>query len=287
MKVLAFGEILWDVYPDRKYLGGAPLNFAAHLAKHAEEAYMLSSVGEDELGKEAVERILQWGVCADYITYNTCKQTGKCLVTLDERSVPSYQLLEDVAYDHIPCSEINDDFDVLYFGTLALRSAENRKALIEILQNHCFKEIFVDINIRPPFYSDETVTFAIEQATILKISEEELPAVYEAMKIPDATDYREFTRLLARKCERLSCVIVTLGEKGAYVLDCRYQKAYDCGSPAVQVQSTVGAGDSFSAAFLSKFMRGCDIPTCLSHAVKVAAFVVSEFDAVPDYTIYE
>ncbi len=287
MNVLSFGEILWDLYPDEKFLGGAPLNFAAHLAKHGENAYMVSAVGQDELGEAAIERIRQWGVHTDYITRIGEKQTGKCLVTLDEQSVPSYNLLEDVAYDYIPCGEITGDFDVLYFGTLALRSEANFKTLQELLKGNRFKEVFVDINIRPPFYSAETVKFAAENATILKISAEELPAVYAALGVPALTPHPEFAGMLAQRHARLTCVIITLGADGAYVLDRRQRTEYRCSSAQVKVKSTVGAGDSFSAAFLSKYMGGCPMESCLDHAVKVAGFVVSEFDAVPDYSAKE
>ena len=285
MKVLSFGEVLWDVYPDEKFLGGAPLNFAAHLAKHGEDAYMVSSVGEDELGSDAVAQMERWGVRTDYVARSRRKQTGKCLVTLDEHSVPSYNLLQDVAYDQIDAEAISGDFDVLYFGTLALRSEANFKTLKEILSRNRFREIFVDINIRPPFYTEDTVKIAVETATILKISEEELPVVYAVLGIPLGTSHEEFARMAAQRYGRLACIIVTLGADGAFVLDCRDQEEYRSGSAAVEVVSTVGAGDSFSAAFLSKYMGGCSVETCLAHAVKVAGFVVSRFDAVPDYTM--
>jgi len=287
MKVLSFGEILWDLYPDRKCLGGAPLNFAAHLAKHGEDAYMLSAVGADPLGEAAIEQIRNWGVHADFIARCTEKQTGRCVVTLDEKSVPSYNLLEDVAYDHISCGKITDTFDVLYFGTLALRGNENRAVLAELLKKYCFREVFVDVNIRPPFYCAETVRFAVENATILKVSAEELPFLYDMLGMADTLSYEAFAKELARTYDGLNCVIVTLGEKGAYVLECSNQTEHTCGCSEVEVKSTVGAGDSFSAAFLSRYMGGEELDVCLRHAVKVAGYVVSEYDAVPDYRVEE
>lgn len=285
MKVLSFGEVLWDVYPDERFLGGAPLNFAAHLAKHGEDVYMLSSVGKDNLGREAIQQMQRWGVHTDYVGCSGEKQTGKCLVTLDEQSVPSYNLLQDVAYDQIHYEKIPNTFDVLYFGTLALRAEENVKTLKALLSENRYKEVFVDINIRPPFYSDDVVTFAVANATMLKVSEEELPTVCSALAMPAVGSFPDFAKTLAQRYEKLKCIIVTLGADGAFVLDCRRQEAWTCGSAEVEVVSTVGAGDSFSAAFLSKYMRGCPIEKCLDHAVKVAGFVVSCFDAVPDYTL--
>lgn len=285
MNVLAFGEILWDVYPNRKCLGGAPLNFAAHLARHGEQSFMLSAVGDDNLGAEALAQVRQWSVSAEYIAELPEKQTGCCLVTLDERLVPSYNLLQDVAYDHISCDALSGEFDVLYFGTLALRSEANCRTLKKLLAERHFKEVFVDVNIRPPFYSAETVRFAMENATMLKVSDEELPVICHILGVDSAIGYEAAAKLLADIFPNLSCVIMTLGEKGAYVYACEDDVSCQRDGEAVEVRSTVGAGDSFSAAFLAKYLQGNALDVCLNHAVKVAAFVVSEYAAVPDYTV--
>ena len=176
-KILSFGEILWDVYPDQKHLGGASLNFAAHLAKFGHRVEMLSALGADALGEEARQQLSDWNLGDKYVPALSEKETGKCLVTLDENSIPSYNLLNNVAYDCISCDGIDEDFDVLYFGTLALRGERNSEALTELLAKKSFGEIFVDVNIRPPFYSEKTVRFACGKATLLKISLEELPVV--------------------------------------------------------------------------------------------------------------
>lgn len=285
MKVLSFGEILWDVYPDKKYLGGASLNFGAHLAKHSEDVFMLSAVERDTLGAQAVEQVKAWGMKDAYIAVLDTKETGKCLVTLDENAVPSYDLLEEVAYDYINCDGVTDDFDVLYFGTLALRGAYNRRTLGTLLSSHTFKEILADVNIRAPFYSAETVRFAMENATVLKVSLEELATVSELLGIAQTEDYPAFAKALADNFDNLKLIIITLGADGAYAYDCAKQTGFFSASQKVKVASTVGAGDSFSAAFLHKYMQGVDIPTCLEYANKVACKVVSNMDAVPEYCI--
>ena len=126
MKILSFGEILWDVYPDKKYIGGAPLNFAAHSAKQGEEVYMLSAVGQDALGTDALSQLKSWGINCKYVAALADKPTGACNVTLDVNSVPKYDLLQNVAYDYVDGNSVNEDFDVLYFGTLALRGEIGR-----------------------------------------------------------------------------------------------------------------------------------------------------------------
>ncbi len=280
-KILAFGEILWDVYPDKAFLGGASLNFAAHLAKHGEEAYLLSAVGDDTWGVQAKERLALWGVHTDYVPSLGGFPTGQAIVTLDETGTPSYRFLEDVAYEHIEIPALSDDFRVLYFGTLALQSKSNFQALSTLLKSYRFSDVFVDINIRAPFYSEETVIFAVSHATILKISQEELPTVAALLGFSPTISYGELAHALQARYEHLRCIIVTLGADGAYALD----EQQECTGEAVptEVASTVGAGDSFSAAFLHRYLRDGDIVAALSHATKVAAFVVSCTDAVPEY----
>ena len=203
MKILSFGEILWDIYPDRKCIGGAPLNFAAHLAKHGERVYMLSAVGDDALGHEAIACLGKWGCSAKYVSVLKDRPTGCCLVTLDEQSVPGYELLPDVAYDHIPLKTVSDRFDLLYFGTLALRSDENFAVLKRLLRENAFPEILVDVNVRAPFCSKASVRFSAERATVLKISAEELPVVADYLEIPYKADHKTFSKTLADRYAQL------------------------------------------------------------------------------------
>ena len=285
MKVLSFGEILWDIYPDKKHIGGAPFNFAAHLAKHGEEVYMMSCLGKDSLGEEALLSLGECGVLTDFVSRSDVKQTGKCIVTLDENAVPTYDLKQDVAYDYIDCDNLNEDFDVLYFGTLALRNKYNLDSLGKLLKKQNFKDIFVDINIRAPFYSYELVEFCMNNATILKVSSEELPIVEDLLSIDRSVGYREFARIIKEKYANLKIIVITLGADGAYCFDCRHGDEYSCESQKVKVASTVGAGDSFSAAFLCQFFRKKGIQFSLEYASKIAGYVVSEYEAVPDYNI--
>lgn len=283
VKVLSFGEILWDIYPDKKYIGGAPFNFAAHLAKHGEKAYMLSCLGKDKLGKEALLCLNEYNVLSNYVSLSAVKETGQCLVTLGENTIPSYDLKEDVAYDYIDCENLNEDFDVLYFGTLALRNRYNLNSLCELLRRQKFKEVFVDVNIRAPFYSYESVDFCINNATILKVSSEELPIIADLLSMDSNIGYKEFVDLLKEKYSNLGIIVITLGDDGAYCYDCKEDKAYSCKSQKVEVASTVGAGDSFSAAFLYQFLLERNIQFCLEYASRVAGYVVSKYESVPNY----
>lgn len=282
MKLLSFGEIIWDVYPNEKYLGGAPLNFAAHFAKQGGEAYILSALGDDELGKEALDKLSLWRVNSEYVSVLSGKETGKCLVNLNDRGIPSYNIVSDSAYDYIDCSSVSEGFDALYFGTLALRNENNRRALANMMKSHSFKEIFADINLRKPFISRKSIMLCMENATVLKISDEELPAVSK-MVFDTEYSYKNIVTEISKDFQNIKLIIITLGEKGSFAYDCVNKASFSCDAESVTIASTVGAGDSFSAAFLYKYMSGFDINRCLKTASRISAYVVSRTEAVPEY----
>ena len=282
MRVLSFGEVLWDVYENSKYIGGAPLNFAAHFKKCGGESWIITAVGNDSLGKETVGGIKSLAIGTEYITVSE-KETGRCLVTLDKNRVPTYNLLNDVAYDYIQKPDFGGEkSDVLYFGTLAMRNGHNRATLKQIVDENIASEVFVDINIRPPFYSEEVVRFACQNATILKISDEELPVVLNLLNFSEGS-LEEIITKIASTFDNLKLIIVTRGGDGSTVFDCRNKKTYIREAEKVQVVSTVGAGDSFSASFLAKYLETKDIPKALDFSAKISGYVVSKKEAIPEY----
>ena len=283
MKLLSFGEILFDVFPDKACIGGAPLNLAAHSFLQGVESYALSAVGDDELGEKALSEVRALGVNTEYIYKNGEKETGKCLVTLDKNGVPSYDLLTDVAYDYIPFTEEleNEKFDILAFGTLALRSSFNMETLRRILASGTCREIYSDLNIRPPFYSDDAILFCLKNASIVKISDEELPIVTKAA-LRDEPTYKEAMTALADAFRNIKLIIVTRGDKGSCAYDTRSGEFYYSLAEPTEVASTVGAGDSFGASVLAGLARGRSIEECLSVASRVSAFVVSKQGAIPE-----
>lgn len=284
MNLLSFGEIIWDVFPDAAHIGGAPLNFAAHTVLQGGKASILSAVGNDSLGAEAQKQISALGVGTECISVIDEKPTGQCIVTLNAKGVPSYDLRDDTAYDFISATDAAKGFDVLAFGTLSLRHAHNRATLGGLLSENLYREIFSDLNIRAPFYSDESIRFCLENATIVKISDEELDTV-TLSALGAKFSIEDAARALARKFTQIKLVIITLGAKGAYAYDVKADKDHSCGVTDSAVVSTVGAGDSFGAAFLYWYLEGKDIPICLDIASKVSGFVVSREGAVPKYDI--
>lgn len=280
MKILSFGEIIWDVYDSGAVIGGAPLNFAANCAYFGEDAYMLSAVGNDELGDRSFESLEKFGVGTEYIARND-KPTGFCSVTLDERAVPHYEIANDVAYDRINADKNikGEDFDLLYFGTLAQRSEHNRNTLKELLS--CgFGCVFCDVNIRAPFFDKERLMLCFKNADVLKISREELETFTKAVLGEGVTDIETAAKRLCAAAPKIKVLIITLDSDGAAAYDAVQNRLYTEPCVKTRVVSTVGAGDGFSAAFICKYQKTKDIEKALKSAVEFAAKIVSVKDAV-------
>ena len=282
MVLLSFGEIIWDIYsPNEQTLGGAPLNFAAYAAMFGSNVWLASSVGADELGKKALEQIKELSLNIEYISISEEKATGQCRIFLDKNGVPSYTILEDVAYDRILLSEkLPTSFDTIAFGTLALREEHNRRKLKNILANNNFSEIYTDLNIRSPFYSEESIVFCLSNATIVKISEEELPLVTQTLFLK-TLDLYDAVKFITQNYSQIKLLLITCGEKGAFCYECQNGKMHYCPSESVPVVSTVGAGDSFGATFLTQYVKTKDIPYSLKLSAKTSAFVVNHKEAIP------
>lgn len=281
MKLLSFGEILFDVFPEGEYIGGAPLNLASHSAIQGADAYIMSAVGRDTLGLSAINEVKKLGVKTEYISSVDGISTGKCIVTLDEKAVPSYNLLTNVAYDYIPFPAFSEKFDVFCFGTLALRSEYNLKTIKKVIDSGVADTVYCDLNIRKPFSTENAVKFCLENAHILKISDEEMPFVTKAVFNRDLSIQEAITEL-CRCFKQIQIIIITLGADGslAYVKDS--DTIHKAEAVPTKVLSTVGAGDSFGATFVTQYFKGKSIDDCLSAASRVSSFVVSKEGAVPD-----
>lgn len=275
MKILAFGEILWDIFPTEKKIGGAPFNFAAHCAKLGAESYLVSAVGSDENGVSALAEAKRLGIKCDYIATDRKYKTGVCEVNLNEGK-PSYRLVENVAYDHIPDVCPSKEFDALYFGTLAMRSPDSRRAFEKLLKYVKRKEVFFDVNFRENYYTRELVNTLMRETTVLKISNEEVGFFGKKGEVNTCLE-------LSKKYPKLKYICLTLGGEGAMVYDCRRRIILYSDKPKGAVVSTVGAGDSFSACFLVNLLNDKPAEICLDRAVALSDFVVTQLGAVPDY----
>lgn len=270
--ILVFGEVLFDLFGEKAEIGGAPFNFAAHMASLGECVDFVSAVGDDELGSAALEELKKREVGATY-TAVLPKPTGFCKVTLRE-GTPSYDLAQGVAYDYIPVPCLEAKYDALCFGTLAQRSDVSRNSLRMLLKGN-YREVFCDINIRKPFYSDDIIEESIAGSTILKLSREEAPTILAY------TDPEQCTAALLARFPSLRQIVLTLDKDGAAIRD-REKGFFYAPKPAAKAVSTVGAGDAFGACYLHHLLKGDGIEESLAAATLLSDYVVTRLGAVPE-----
>lgn len=284
MRILSFGEVLFDIIEGEHYLGGAPLNFAAHLAQMGEASYIFSKVGRDTLGREALNKIQAIGVKSDLIQQDNQYPTGTVPVKI-KKGQPDYTILEDVAYDFIDFSESEDllhlqDFDVLYYGTLAQRHPVSKQALQELINCKTFKHIFYDINLRKDCYTPSIIQQSLQHCSIFKLNDEEIAVVSSLLYGKEFT-MEEFVGLISTDFQ-IGVIVITAGATGCYVYaqgELHFIKSYP-----TQVVDTVGAGDAFSAAFVSAYVRHHDPLRAADIANKLGAFVAGSRGPIPDYS---
>lgn len=279
MKILAVGEIIFDIFDGEAEIGGAPLNFCAHCAACGAESAIVSAVGNDDLGVTATDMLREFGVEAKYVQKNDLP-TGQCLVTVNNGS-PSYNVLRPAAYDKIAVTDEKYSADVFAFGTLIQRDEASRNAVKKILSNGEFGEIFCDINLRKDCYDSESCRLCLENATILKISDEEEPLMREFDFYNASSDEKETVKSICDAFGNIRLVLFTKGENGSLIYDKSKGDFYEIPAEKSQVVSTVGAGDSYSAAFLFEYLKSGNIPAAAKAGSALSAFVVSRREAVP------
>lgn len=282
MKILAIGEIIFDIFDGEAEMGGAPLNFCAHAAALGAESALISAVGRDSFADEAIKRVKAYSIDCNYIE-NNAYPTGQCLVTLKNGS-PSYNVVAPAAYDFIEADieKIKSySADVFAFGTLIQRNVKSREAVKRILDNCSFTHIFCDVNLRKNCYDKESCLRCLENATILKISEEEEPLLHEFGLYDFSDNLNETLKSICRKYENIKLIIYTMGENGSVVYSAEKDKFFCFEAEKATVISTVGAGDSYSAAFLCEYLRSGDIKSAGKAGSRLSAKVVSCREAVP------
>jgi len=290
MRVLCFGEVLWDCLPQGRFLGGAPLNVAYHLRKLGIESHIISAVGADEPGDEALEALRQKGIATQFVERSKTRPTGTVQVELDAAGQPRFEILTDVAWDDIPVTDeilkVAASSDAVVFGTLAARSGRNRAALRRLLEIPGPRRV-LDVNLRPPFDDLPRTEALCHHADLVKLNEDELARmcglVEPGTTVPPKLDLQDaILRLAKRVGSRAFCV--TLGERGAcyFGREGRFVEP----APQVKVQDTVGAGDAFTAALVAGQGRDSS-PTgtqaALKNACALGAYVASLRGAQPQY----
>lgn len=281
--VVGLGEVLWDMLPDGRQIGGAPANFAFHAGQWDHRAYVVSAVGADPLGEET-QRLLQAKGLNTMIPH-TPYPTGTVAVTLTEGGIPHYDICQGVAWDHIPFTpameELATHTDAVCFGSLAQRSAESRSTIYRFVDTMPDTEdtlkVF-DINLRQTYYSAEVIEQSLTRCNIIKLNDEELPVVTRLFALRGGSAEAQCQALISRFGLRL--VILTCGTMGSYVYGAG--TASFVATPRVQVADTVGAGDSFTGSFVAALLNGQTVGQAHQLAVKVSAYVCSQHGAMPE-----
>nr|WP_297167629.1 carbohydrate kinase [uncultured Dysgonomonas sp.] len=277
--VVGLGEILWDVFPERKVLGGAPANFAYHASQFGFNGYAVSAIGDDLLGKEILTSLEEKGL--NYLLEKTDYPTGTVQVTLNKAGVPQYEICENVAWDNIPFTARTENLakntQTVCFGSLAQRNSVSRETIrkfINAMPEDSLK-IF-DINLRLNFYSKEIIHESLEMSNMMKINDEEV------IKVANLYGWKgDEQEICSRLLEdyKLDILVLTKGTDGSFVFTPR-QTSYQP-TPKVHVADTVGAGDSFTAAFVAAYLHGERIEDAHQLAVEVSAYVCLQHGAMP------
>lgn len=280
--VVGMGEILWDMLPEGKKLGGAPANFAYHVSQFGLPGCVVSAVGRDSLGDESISALDSKGLShrIDRVGY----PTGTVKVEVDSDGIPRYDICEDVAWDHIPFTDRLEETArrtrAVCFGSLAQRSDESRRTINRFLDAMPRGEgslVVFDINLRQHFYTPEIITESMERCDILKINDEELETVSRMLGCSDGDAMSRCRRLIDRFGLRI--LILTCGTDGSHVLT--PDAASFLPTPRVEVADTVGAGDSFAAAFIASLLKGSSVTDAHRAAVDTSAYVCTRCGAMP------
>lgn len=284
MKTVAgIGEILWDIFPEGKVLGGAPANFACHASQFGLDGYAVSAIGKDHWGQEILERLADVGMKNFSPLLETVDYpTGTVQVTLNDAGAPQYEICENVAWDNIPFSrqtaKLAQNCTAVCFGTLAQRNAVSRNTIlrfVELVPEKAYK-IF-DINLRQHFYTREIIHESLLRCNILKINDEEVAAVAGLYGWENLAEQEICRRL--QTDYHLEMVIETKGAVGSYVMTNDETSYID--TPKVRVADTVGAGDSFTGAFVAALLHGQPVRKAHQLAVEVSAYVCTRQGAMP------
>lgn len=280
--VVGMGEALWDVLPDGKKIGGAPANFAYHVSQFGLPSAVVSAVGDDALGHELVDNLTSKGLT--HLLETVPYATGTVQVEIDQAGIPQYEIKENVAWDNIPYTArleaLASRTRAVCFGSLAQRNVVTRNTInrfLDAMPQTADTLVVFDVNLRQGFYNKETLCNSMERCNILKINDEELVTVSRMFGYP-GIDLQDKCWILLGKYN-LKMLILTCGINGSYVFTPGHVSFMP--TPKVEVADTVGAGDSFTAAFIAAILKGRSVAEAHEKAVRTSAYVCTHKGAMP------
>jgi len=280
--VVGLGELLWDLLPTGKQLGGAPANFAYITSLQGDRGVVASRVGTDVLAREALDKLRALRLSTDYVQRDAEHLTGTVRVDIDGAGQPRYEIIEGVAWDFLAWTPewnvLARDADAVCFGSLAQRSEESRSTIRKFLQATRPETIKIfDVNLRQTFYSFDVLSAAFDIANIVKLNHEELPRVMQLLGLDYDGDVSSAVRL--RETKSLKLVCVTRGENGSVLADEHGTHAHP--GFAVRVVDTIGSGDAFTAGLAHHYLRKANLADMNEVANRLGAWVASNAGATP------
>ena len=281
-KIVCFGEVLWDVFPTHKKIGGAPLNVAVRLKSFKNDVAMVSAIGNDELGKLILNYINDLKINADAVVILEDYTTGEVAVTLNEKGAATYEIVHPRAWDKIPlttaAATLVKQADAFVFGSLITRDAISKNTLYQLLK--LAKYAIFDVNLRAPFYTKEILVDLMYKADFIKLNDDELYEISDFLGSP-FHNLEQNIHFIAQKT-KTAHICVTKGEHGAVLL---YNNAlfYNSGYK-IKVVDTVGSGDSFLASLISQLINGSAPQKAIDFACAVGALVAQNEGANPIIT---
>ena len=291
MRIVSVGEVLWDVIGANEYLGGAPLNFAAHARQLGHEVFLLSAVGDDERGRRALEQLRERGMGTELVQKLVGRKTGTAEVELDADGKPMFRIIRPAAYDFVELSPAELKHiaglkpDWIYIGTLFHMSAQSLSATLKLLEAVSSARRFYDVNLRDNNWSLSVVERLASHANVIKLCDSEAEFLDASLNNGGpAGSIESFCRRWSGQygCET---ICVTLGERGCAI----FQNGAYCEVPGyrVEVADTVGAGDAFSAGFVHAREQGWAPRKIAEFANAVGALVASRTGATPEWRVQE
>jgi len=285
-KVVCFGEILWDVLPDVRKPGGAPMNVAYHLNKLGIAVDLLSSVGHDQAGNDLIDFLQSGGLSAELVQRSSAYTTSEVLARITENHEVTYDIVKPVAWDQIiyttEMREVVSQADAIVFGSLSAREPVTRETLYALIEFARYR-VF-DVNLRAPHYSDDIIINLLKRADMVKLNLSELLLIVRWLSPASIKDEVQAVELLFSWFQ-IQEVLITKGGKGATYYS--RQIRYDYPTYTIEVADTIGSGDAFLAAFLAMKLADEPLEVTLDYAVAMGAFITSKSGACPNYSKFD
>jgi fructokinase len=280
--VVGLGELLWDLLPAGKQLGGAPANFAYITSLLGDAGIAASRLGQDDLGTQAIRRLNDLGLPTDYIQKDADHPTGTVQIEVDAAGQPRFEISEAVAWDFLEWTpqwqRLAQQADAVCFGSLAQRSAQSRSTILSFVRATRPDAVRVfDVNLRQQFYSTEVLTESMKLATIAKLNHEELPRIMRLFELEHRDEQSSARQLAATYSLKLVCI--TRGNGGSLLANADACSAHE--GFQVKVADTVGAGDAFTAALVHEYLRGASLDRMNDVANRMGSWVASQVGATP------